>query len=177
MPPKRGTKSNFTGLGQTLSGRVVKSKAVKPSKQEDVDWEPAAEDHQGERDDTEYQNKGGSTVTTKRPKKGEKAQNKITTPTKAAPAFSGRALGMLSAMAAGEADTTKAVVDDQQVQMPSAPAGGLRHGRRRHAYGEGRELGTDEVKTTKGDDLIPEVNDTVDGEDDFEADDNSTVGT
>ncbi|KAK5680567.1 hypothetical protein LTS10_007499 [Elasticomyces elasticus] len=177
MPPKRGSKSNFAGLGQTLSGRIVKPKAVKPSKQEDDDWKPAVEDHQGEPDDTEYQNKGGSTVTTKKPKRGDKAQNKTTTPTTAAPAFSGRALGMLSAIAAGEADMTKVAVDDQQMLLPTAPAGGLRHGRRRHAYGEGRELGTDEVKSTKGDDLIPEVNDTVDGEDDFEADDDSSGET
>ncbi|KAK5734756.1 hypothetical protein LTR17_008686 [Elasticomyces elasticus] len=175
MPPKRGSKSNFAGLGQTLSGRVVKPKAVKPSKQEDGDWTPNAEDHQGEPDDTEYQNKGGSTVTTNKPKRGDKAQNKTTMPTKAAAAFSGRALGMLSAIAAGEADTTKAEVDDQQNPMRAAPASGLRHGRRRHAYGEGHTLGTDEVKSTKGDDLIPEVNDTIDGEDDFEADDDLTT--
>ncbi|KAK3637347.1 hypothetical protein LTR56_013696 [Elasticomyces elasticus] len=175
MPPKRGSKSNFTGLGQTLSGRVVKPKAVKPSKQEDDDWKPSAEDHQGERDDTEYQNKGGSTVTTKRPKRGDKALNKTTTPTKAAPAFSGRALGMLSAIAAGEADTTKAEVDAQQNSEPLVPAGGLRHGRRRHAYGEGRTLGKDDAKSTMSDDLIPEVNDTVDGEDDFDAEDDKTT--
>ncbi|KAK5734987.1 hypothetical protein LTR17_008476 [Elasticomyces elasticus] len=174
MPPKRGSKSNFAGLGQTLSGRLVKPKAVKPRKQEDEDWEPAADDHQGERDDTEYHNKGGSTVTTKRSKRGDKAQSKITTSTKAAPAFSGRALGMLSAIAAGEADTTKAEVDTQQSSMPEAPASGLRHGRRRYAYGEGRTVGTDTAKNIEGDDLIPEVNDTVDGEDDFEAEDDLT---
>ncbi|KAK5692442.1 hypothetical protein LTR97_010751 [Elasticomyces elasticus] len=175
MPPKRGSKSNFAGLGQTLSGRVVKPKPVKTTKQEDDNWKPAVEDHPGERDDTEYQNKGGSTATTKNPKRGDKAQNKTTTPTKAAPAFSRRALGMLSAIAAGEADTNKAEVDAQQRSEPSVPANGLRHGRRRHAYGEGRTLGKDDAKSTKGDDLIPEVNDTVDGEDDFEAEDESII--
>ncbi|KAK3648001.1 hypothetical protein LTR56_007701 [Elasticomyces elasticus] len=175
MPPKRGSKSNFAGLGQTLSGRVVKPKPVKTSKQEDDDWRPSAEDHQGERDDTEYQNKGDSTVTTKRPKRGNKAHNKTTTPTKATPVSSGRAFGMLSAIAAGEADTTKAEVDDQQMSAPSIPAGGLRHGRKRHAYGEGRTLGKDDAKSTKGDDLIPEVSDTFDGEDEFEAEDDPTT--
>ncbi|KAK5718680.1 hypothetical protein LTR15_008413 [Elasticomyces elasticus] len=175
MPPKRGSKSNFTGLGQTLSGRVVKPKASKPSKQEDDDWKPTLDDHRAEPDDTEYQNKGGSTVTTKKPKRGDKAQNKTTTPTKAAPAFSVRALGMLSAIAAGEADTNKAEVDAQQNSEPLMPANGLRHGRKRHAYGEGRTLGKDDAKSTKGDDLIPEVNDTIDGEDDFEAEDDPTT--
>ncbi|KAK4956279.1 hypothetical protein LTR10_005801 [Elasticomyces elasticus] len=175
MPPKRGSRSNFAGLGQTLSGRVVKPKAVKPSKQEDDDWEPAGEDQQGEPTDTENQKKGGSTVTTKRLKRGDKAQSKITTPTKAAPAFSGRALGMLSAIAAGEANTTKSEVDDQQNPTPATPASGLRHSRKRHAYGQGHILGTDDAECTKGDDLIPEINDTVDGEDEFEAENESTL--